>query len=160
VQHEWSRNDLMECRCDLFVVLWIKTMSDLLLATFEIVCCEQMLTFPFGINPSGLWLFNVDESMKILIHTPSHYQTLRDCQNLWSWWLIILMWHAKNPKAKTHTLENLIGWKHTTLSIKCVTRKILGFVIGHVIKYNQLKWKKSQHYNVIYNIITLYEFHG
>jgi hypothetical protein len=23
--------------------------------------------------------------------------------------------------------------------------KILGFIIGHVIKYNQLKWKKTQH---------------
>jgi hypothetical protein len=35
--------------------------------------------------------------------------------------------------------------------------KILKFVIGHVIKYNQLKQKKTQHYNVIYNIIILYE---
>jgi hypothetical protein len=31
--------------------------------------------------------------------------------------------------------------------------KILNFVNGHVIKYNQLKSKKTQHYNVIYNII-------
>jgi hypothetical protein len=38
--------------------------------------------------------------------------------------------------------------------------KILEFVIDHVTKYNQLKWKKIQHYNVIYIIITLYEFHG
>jgi hypothetical protein len=38
--------------------------------------------------------------------------------------------------------------------------KILRFIIGHVIKYNQLKWKKIQHYNVINNIIILYAFHG
>jgi hypothetical protein len=37
--------------------------------------------------------------------------------------------------------------------------KILKFLISHVIKYNQLKWKKTQHYNVIYIIITLYDFH-
>jgi hypothetical protein len=33
-------------------------------------------------------------------------------------------------------------------------------VIGHVIKYSQLEWKGIQHYNFIYNIIILYEFHG
>jgi hypothetical protein len=38
--------------------------------------------------------------------------------------------------------------------------KILKFVIGHVIKYNWLGWKPTQHYNVVYDIITLYEFHG
>ncbi len=37
--------------------------------------------------------------------------------------------------------------------------KILKFVIGYVIKYSWLGWKMTQHYNVIYNIITLYEFH-
>jgi hypothetical protein len=37
--------------------------------------------------------------------------------------------------------------------------KILGFIISYVIKYNQLKWKRTQHWSVIYNIITLYEFH-
>jgi hypothetical protein len=30
--------------------------------------------------------------------------------------------------------------------------KILKFVIGHVIKYSQLVWKRIQHYNVMYNI--------
>jgi hypothetical protein len=37
--------------------------------------------------------------------------------------------------------------------------KILKIVIGYVIQYSQLGWKKTQHYNVMYNIITLYEFH-
>jgi len=27
--------------------------------------------------------------------------------------------------------------------------KILRFVIGQLIKYNQLKWERTQHYNVI-----------
>ncbi len=124
MQREWSRSGLMECRCDLFVDSSIKAMSDLWLATCEVVCCEQMLTVPFGINLSGLWLFIVDESIKIHRHIPKgHYQTLQYCQNLWSWWLIILMWHTKNPKADTHTW-NLIGWKHTTLSIKCCHKAI------------------------------------
>jgi hypothetical protein len=38
--------------------------------------------------------------------------------------------------------------------------KILKFLIGCVIKYNWIKWKGSQNYNVIYITITLYEFHG
>jgi hypothetical protein len=85
-------------------------MSDLWVVTFEVVCCEQMLTIPFGINPNGFWLFNVDELIKIQRHTlRGHYQTFKYCQNLWLWWLIILMWHMKNPKAETNTLENLIG---------------------------------------------------
>jgi hypothetical protein len=100
-------------------------MSDLWLVTFEVVCCKQMLTIPFGINRSGLWLFSVDESIKIQKHIPrGHYLTFKYCQNLWSWWLIVLMWHIKNPKAEKHTLENLIGWKHTTLSIKCCHKAI------------------------------------
>jgi hypothetical protein len=37
--------------------------------------------------------------------------------------------------------------------------KILKFVIGHMNKYSQLWWKKTQHYMVMYNIITLYGFH-
>jgi hypothetical protein len=78
-----------------------------------------MLTIPFGINIGGLRLFNVDESIKIQKHIPKgQYQTFRYCQNLLSWWLIILMWDTNNPKAKTHTFENLIGGKHSTLSIQ------------------------------------------
>jgi len=38
--------------------------------------------------------------------------------------------------------------------------KILKFVINCVIKYNWLGWNKIQHYNVICNIVILYEFHG
>jgi hypothetical protein len=45
------------------------------------------------------------------------------------------------------TLKILVGWKHTTLSIKCCHQgssyKILEFVIGHVNIYNQLKWKRT-----------------
>jgi hypothetical protein len=37
--------------------------------------------------------------------------------------------------------------------------KILEFVIDHVIKCNQLKWKRIQRYNVMHIIITSYEFH-
>ncbi len=37
--------------------------------------------------------------------------------------------------------------------------KILKFAIDYVIKYSWLRWKRIQHYNVLYNIITLYKIH-
>ncbi len=63
-----------------------------------------------------------------------------------------------------HASESNCGWMKLHYIVhKMLSQgnfcKILGFVIGHVIKYNQLKWKRTQHYNVIYNIYHLYEFH-
>jgi hypothetical protein len=58
-----------------------------------------------------------------------------------------------NIRVKTHYIVHKI----LSQDFFC---KILEFVIDHVIKYNQLKWKITQHYNATYIIITLYEFHG
>ncbi len=63
-----------------------------------------------------------------------------------------------------HASESNCGWVKVHYIVHKILSqsnfcKILEFVIGHVIQHNQLKLKRTQNYNVIYNIITLSEFY-
>jgi hypothetical protein len=71
----------------------------------------------------------------------------------------------------SYTFWNISSNNETQFGVKAyyIVQKMLSqgifcmifkFVIDHVIKYSRLVWKRIQHCNVIYNIVTLYEFHG